>query len=1833
MNNKKCIVNLKYFKEMLQISPRIPNQQFDELPFEEEILSFLKELGHSGEIKMITDVNINKLHQPWMSFAAVINKCLSDKSIGGAQGCQKEHEMYYPRFIKVIVNFFMTKDQSIPRRNKVNWHYSRDDHMFTTIKLVSKHQNTQQYSVILPIELTNEAIRNSKSYKEYYGIASIAEPLKTKASVRKKQSSSDTTVPPPTPKAKDSRLQQSGSGVDEGTGIIQGVPDVPAYESDDEKISWKSSNDDDDDDDDDEQSVSDNDGDDFVHTKFSTKDEETKDEESFDPIVRTPSYNDDDEDNDEDSDRMNVEGDEGANKEDDADELYGDVNIHLEGRDIQMVDVQTTQVTEDTHVTLTLVNPEGQQQSLSVSSHFVLNMLNPSPDTGIHSIFDSTPWVDVQVSTTAKPPLLSATTLPPPTITIILHVQQTPAPSPKNVPSLSLQDLPNFGSLFGFNHRLKTLETNFLEFMKTNQFAKAVSLILGIVDKYIDHRMNEAVKVAIQLQSDSLRDEAQAENEDFINKLDENIQKIIKEQVKVQVSKILPKIEKTIIEQLEAEVLTRSFNSSKTSYDVAADLSELELKKILIEKMESNKSIHRSCEQKNLYKALVYAYECDKLILDTYGDTVTLERRRDDEDKDKEPSARSNRGVQKKSRRKSIRVNHCTKGKDIQDIWKVIRRINNLAKKADSRTSFNELMDTPVDFSAFVMNWLKVDTLTPKLLAGPTYELMKGSCKSLVELEFFHKEVYKATTNQLDWNNPDGQQYPYDLLKPQPLIPNSRGHRVIPFDHFINNDLEYLHGGALSQKYTTSVTKTKSVDYRHIKWIEELVPRTMWSQVLVSYDKHALWGISHWGRKHQQFYGFSDNRESARDVYSKRRIITVIELQIIEWHIYKHLDWITVRRDDDKLNKFKEGVFKRLRIQDIEDMLLLLVQGKLTNLTVDERFAFNVFLRMFTRSIVIQRRVKDLQLGVESYQKKLNLTNLDTYRSNLKCKEAYTAYSNLRGFIYQNKDKQNRLIRMDELHKYSDGTLNDVRTALDDRLKGIQMQYLPQTIWRRNDKDRAAVMIQAIDKHLKTKTIMRSLEKFVGGRLSKSKNMRIVPTKIELILEQTQQGISHEVSIEKIESVQDMSGCRDSQKVKYIVGSFVGKALTWWNSKNLHTRLGSHYRVGHVAYTDRFHELAWLVPHLVTLEEPKTIQKAIQIASTLTDESFRNGFIKKNPEKIGSREEPSKDRNGREDNKRTNTRNAFATTINPVRRETTGAVTKCTTCNTHHPLEAPCHTCFDYNRPRHFAKDCRVMPRNVNPINARSPIVRACYECGSTVHGRGNRWNQARGKRFMLGVEEARQDPNIVTGIKPSELGFSYEIKIASGQLVEIDKVIKGYKLEIKGHVFDINLIPFGSGSFDVIIVMDWLFNRKAKIIYHENVVRIPLLDGPVLRVLKEKLEENMRLPPIQEIEFRIELVLRAMSVAKSPYRLACSELEELSRQLKELQDKGSQYFSKIDLRSGYHQLRVHEDDIPKTAFRTRYGHSEFIGMPFGLTNAPACMCTRNFYFSNNSSVTISRRRNKRHTPNIVEPELRTIVVPIANNRTMEELLQAPTKGYGEAIVISKINAGHFEIKTNLLQLVQANPYHGFERENPHTHINNFKRITSTLKFKDVPNDVIKLMMFSYSLEGNARVWYDKEPPNSILTWEDLVNKFVNQIFPPSKTTHLKNEITCFTQRFEETFGEAWERFKKMLRACRHHGFTKENTSKSDDRIDKLTDHISTLVDIFAKKVVAPAPVKAVEESCVTCGAPHAYYNCPNTDSNQPSVCVATGTYNQVAPQNRASNFMAPPGFASAQNS
>nr|GEX15036.1 hypothetical protein [Tanacetum cinerariifolium] len=234
--------------------------------------------------------------------------------------------------------------------------------------------------------------------------------------------------------------------------------------------------------------------------------------------------------------------------------------------------------------------------------------------------------------------------------------------------------------------------------------------------------------------------------------------------------------------------------------------------------------------------------------------------------------------------------------------------------------------------------------------------------------------------------------------------------------------------------------------------------------------------------------------------------------------------------------------------------------------------------------------------------------------------------------------------------------------------------------------------------------------------------------------------------------------------------------------------------------------------------------------------------------------------------------------------------------------------------------------------------------------------------------------------------------------------------------------------------------------------------------------------------------------------------------------------------------------------------------------------------------------------------------------------------------------------------------------DNPHAHIQWFNKITSTLKYRNVSNEAIKLMLFPFSLDGAARIWLEKEPPRSILTWEDLVSKFVNHLFPPSKTTNLKNDITNFQQRFDESFGEAWDRFKDLIpadgnllnRTPRDALTIIENKSKvrilrnkpivskvntttfspspSPD-VTALTEIVKELV--LMNKATQQATVKAIEETCVTCGGPHPYYECLATGGNTFDACAAVGTYNQGGngyhpqgdPDYRANNQMGPPDF------
>ncbi|GKA16961.1 hypothetical protein Tco_0696798 [Tanacetum coccineum] len=294
-------------------------------------------------------------------------------------------------------------------------------------------------------------------------------------------------------------------------------------------------------------------------------------------------------------------------------------------------------------------------------------------------------------------------------------------------------------------------------------------------------------------------------------------------------------------------------------------------------------------------------------LKDAYGKSVSLKRDHEDKDKDEDPIVVSDRGMKRWKTSKDVESSKVEEQIHIVDDAKVQQNQRQdmgntddqpnveaapkhdykIAKAEKPPLSFDELMSTPIDFSAYVMNDLKIDNMTQEHL-----------------------------------NNPEGKEYLFDLSKPLPLIMD-RGRQVVPADYFINNDLEYLKGGSSSKKYTTSTTKTNAAKY-DIQGIEDMVP-SLWSPVKVAYDRYAVWGISHWGPKRQRFYGFASNMVSKHDVYSTKRIIAVTKVKVMKWYDYGYLEKIEVRREDQQLYKFKEGDFPGLHLHDIEDMLLLLV--------------------------------------------------------------------------------------------------------------------------------------------------------------------------------------------------------------------------------------------------------------------------------------------------------------------------------------------------------------------------------------------------------------------------------------------------------------------------------------------------------------------------------------------------------------------------------------------------------------------------------------------------------------------------------------------------------------------------------------------------------------------------------------------------------------------------------------------------------------------------------------------------------------------------------------------
>nr|GEW20731.1 hypothetical protein [Tanacetum cinerariifolium] len=420
---------------------------------------------------------------------------------------------------------------------------------------------------------------------------------------------------------------------------------------------------------------------------------------------------------------------------------------------------------------------------------------------------------------------------------------------------------------------------------KTTSTNERTGIKPGVLDvpKYLSESENESWGDSGD--DDDNKDEN--ERKRYIDLVEKSVKDIIKDEVKSQLPQILPK-----------EVS-----------DYATPVIQCS---ILLNKIQKSKSYGGAQEQKDLYDALVKSYKLGKDLFESYGKVYSLKREREDKDKDEDPLAGSDQGLKKQKTSKDAEPSReepvfetsnteipLNQGEDLgntDDQSNIETWINKIAKAGKPPTTFDELMSTPINFSAYVLNNLKIENLTQKYLVGPAFNLLKGTCKSRVELEYHFKECYKAVTDKLDWTNLEGHKYPFDLSMPLPLI-EDQGLQAVPANYFFNNYLEYLKGGSLNSKYMTSKAKTKA-----------------------------------------------------------------------------------------------------------------------------------------TKCVVILKRVEDLQLGVESYQKKLNITRHETFR------------------------------------------------VFHDIASNLEMDYSPKRRWHKLDRKRSRIMIKVIDQQLFKRRLMRNLEKFVEGR-------------------------------------------------------------------------------------------------------------------------------------------------------------------------------------------------------------------------------------------------------------------------------------------------------------------------------------------------------------------------------------------------------------------------------------------------------------------------------------------------------------------------------------------------------------------------------------------------------------------------------------------------------------------------------------------------------------------------------------------------------------------------------
>ncbi|GJY31107.1 hypothetical protein Tco_0414602 [Tanacetum coccineum] len=818
---KKFYLNLETFRDIFQICPRVHGQDFDELPTDEG---------------MYYKKNVDYVELLWEDFTYQIDN----------RGYKKQEKMYYPRFTKVIIYYFLTKDKIVSRRNKIGMHTSRDDYLINTLRFFSANEESQIYGARLPESMTITPPKKARKFKKHASPKLTTIPVSpeepTKKSKRVKRPAKKSTNAPTTSvvirdnhvmslsKKKEKMTVEKRKGIEllsevaltkkaqyeevrkkslrdfhktdpSGSGIVTNIAPSAA------KIKPSITN----------EGTGAKPGVPDVNEEESTESEAESWGRDEDDINNDHDSSSEGSDQESDSDETNVESKVEDNVEGDEDKgIYYTTNqfdddvdarlnkpvnadegfIQNEGTDAEMINVQQgnenleitlNQVIEDAYVTISTILVTSSSHSSDLASKFLKFLDIPHTDVEIVSPMDVHVHHEVprnQTPTLLRVPVSVITESSPVYTTIIL--QSLPSftpPSPQSTPTT-------------------TEATNPLSALPN--FASEVSNFAPSMIKIM------------------------------------------------------------VIESLEHAVLAKESSQPQSTYEAAASLTEFESKKILIDKIDESQSYLTATEHRECYDGLIKSYDLNKSLFSTYDKSVHTEKLEFEiADSDMPQDQEENLGNDDEEPKRKTLQQGPTQS------W-----LMTLASSADKPSkNFDELMSTPIDFSAYIMNGLKITNLTQETLLGPAFKLLKGTRTNFAELEYDFEECYKALLEKLDWDNPEG------------------------------------------------------------------------------------------------------------------------------------------------------GDFPRLCINNIEDMLILDVHNRLTNLSGDDVFDFAITLQMFTRSMVIQKRVEDLQLGVENYQKKINVTKPETTRPDIKKRDPYTPYQDPQGFIYVDNQGRNRLMRSDELYKFSDGTL------------------------------------------------------------------------------------------------------------------------------------------------------------------------------------------------------------------------------------------------------------------------------------------------------------------------------------------------------------------------------------------------------------------------------------------------------------------------------------------------------------------------------------------------------------------------------------------------------------------------------------------------------------------------------------------------------------------------------------------------------------------------------------------------------------------------------------------